>query len=253
MRIAALAVLLLAGCQTTLDPNYALQLESYRLTITSQQNVEVAKAHAEAARYQAMSAIAERGNEQSRQMAILALALARSGGDTAKLVPAVLPNPPETQEDKALRWAAIFAGPVISVAQGYFGYRLGVTQSNNTANSTIASYNAFAATAASGFNANRDIATSGFNANSAIATSGFYTAGQIANGGFGTISDIVTTIGKPNITTTVTNGNAGNGGYTGPYSGANSGNNGRIGNDTNRDCSGQNGTTGTVTDTPRAC
>ena len=49
--------LALAGCQTTLDPNYALQLESYRLTLTSNQAVEVARANAEAARYSALAEI----------------------------------------------------------------------------------------------------------------------------------------------------------------------------------------------------
>ena len=42
-RFAALLTVALTGCATTLDPNYAVQLESYRLTIMSQQNVEVAR------------------------------------------------------------------------------------------------------------------------------------------------------------------------------------------------------------------
>jgi hypothetical protein len=170
------------------------------------------------------------------------------------MIPAALPNPPENQEDRALKWAAIFAGPVMSVAQGYFGYRLGVTQSNNTANSTIASYNALSATSVAGFNANRDIANSGFNSNSSIAGNGFYTAATIANGGFATIGDIVQSVSRPNIT--VTNGVIGRGSYTGPNSGANSGNSGRINSDDNtttRNCSGPTTDNNTDSGNPRNC
>lgn len=141
--LAALVALNLAGCQTTLDPNYAIQLESYRLTITSQQNVEMAKARAEEARYNAMAAIAERSDSQTKSMAILALALSRSSEAVARAVEIALPRIPETQEDRALKWAAVFAGPVTAVTMGYFGYKLGQTQSNNQAATTQASYNAF--------------------------------------------------------------------------------------------------------------
>lgn len=144
MRATAVLLLCLGGCQTTLDPNYAIQLESYRLTITSQQQVEMAKARAEEARYNAMAAIAERADPNTKSMAILALALSRSGEAVARAVEVALPRIPETQEDRALKWAAVFAGPVTAVATGYFGYRLGQTQSNNQANTTIASYNTLA-------------------------------------------------------------------------------------------------------------
>jgi hypothetical protein len=143
--IAAMAVLALVGCQTTMDPNYALQLESYRLTISSQQNVELARARAEEARYAAIAAVAERADPASKNLAILALALSRSGDAAARPIEVQLPRIPESQEDRALKWAAVFAGPVTAVATGYFGYRLGQTQSNNQANTTIASYNAFTA------------------------------------------------------------------------------------------------------------
>ena len=212
----------LGGCATTLDPNYAMQLESYRLTITSQQNVEIAKARAEEARYAAMATLGDRADPASRQMAILALALARGGDSSAKAINVNLPNAPESQEDRALKWAALFAGPVMSVAQGYFGYRLGVTKSNNTANSTIASYNALGNTATAGFNSNAWIAGAGFNA-----------ADRIAGSGFGAIGNLSSAFTRPNITLTNTNGVIGSGSYVGPYSGANSGNSGRINSDDN--------------------
>ena len=143
-RFAALLTVALTGCATTLDPNYAVQLESYRLTIMSQQNVEIARARAEEARYVAMAQIADRADAQTKSMAILALALGGKGEASARPVEIALPRIPETQEDRALKWAAVFAGPTTAIATGYFGYRLGQTQSNNQANTTIASYNALA-------------------------------------------------------------------------------------------------------------
>jgi hypothetical protein len=221
---AILSIALLAGCQTTLDPNYAVQLESYRLTITSQREVEVAKAHAEAARYAAIAEIAVKGDLVSRQTAILALAMSGKEGLASRPEAVVLPRIPENQEDRALKWAAIFAGPTIAIAQGYFGYRLGVTQSNNTANSTIASYNALGATAIAGYGANQNIATSGFTAVSDIAQSA---------------------ITKPSVVPSITingNGVIGAGTYTGDNSGALSGNDGTIRlkspDTTSRQCTG---------------
>ena len=135
----------LAACQTTLDPNYAIQLESYRLTITSQQNVEIAKARAEEARYQAMALIAERSDTATKSMAIMALALAGRGDLPARAVDVQLPRIPETQEDRALKWASVFAGPTTALVTSYFGYQLGKTQSNNQAQTTQASYAALVA------------------------------------------------------------------------------------------------------------
>ena len=231
--------LALAGCQTTLDPNYALQLESYRLTLTSNQAVEVARANAEAARYAALAEIAAKGGPQSQQLAILAIALSGKAGGESPVRAVVLPNIPESQEDRALKWAAIFAGPLTSVAQGYFGYRLGVTQSNNTANSTIASYNALGLTAVAGFNSNQSIAGAGFNTVDRVVGSSFGAFNSLATGAFASNT-------RPNVILNGT-GVIGSGSYVGPNSGENSGNTGRINSpNTNRDCSSGATTTSTA-------
>jgi hypothetical protein len=140
MKLLPLAVLTLVGCQTTLDPNYALQLESYRLTIASQQNVEIARARTEEARYNAMAQIAERSDGPTKSMAILALALGGKGEQPTRAVEVQLPRIPETQEDRALKWAAIFSGPTTALVSSYFGYQLGKVQSNNQAQTTQSSY-----------------------------------------------------------------------------------------------------------------
>jgi len=133
------------GCATTLDPNYAIQLESYRLTITSQQNVEIARARAEEARYNAMAQIAERSDAQTKSMALFALALSGRGEASTRPIEVTLPRIPETQEDRALKWAAIFSGPTTALVSSYFGYRLGQVQSNNQAQTTQSSYAALVA------------------------------------------------------------------------------------------------------------
>jgi hypothetical protein len=146
MRLTPVVIALcLGGCQTTLDPNYAIQLESYRLTITSQQNVEIARARAEEARYNAMAQIAERSDGPTKSMAILALAMSRGEGAAAKPIEVHLPRIPETSEDRALKWASVFAGPTTALISSYFGYQLGKTQSNNQAQTTQASYAALVA------------------------------------------------------------------------------------------------------------
>jgi len=142
---ATAASLILSGCASTRDLNYAAQLESYRLTISSQREVEVARAKAEEARYVAMATIAERADAQTKSMALFALALSGRGEAQAQNVAVQLPTIPRTQEDRALAWASIFAGPTTALVSSYFGYRLGQVQSNNQAQTTQASYAALVA------------------------------------------------------------------------------------------------------------
>lgn len=145
MRITAVLCIALTGCATTLDPNFSVQMEAYRLTITSQREVDVAKARAEEARYQAMAVIAERSDAQTKSMALLALALSGRGEVSTRPIEVQLPQIPKTQEDRALQWAAVFAGPTTALISSYFGYQLGKTQSNNQASTTQASYAALVA------------------------------------------------------------------------------------------------------------
>lgn len=138
--LAATLTIALVGCQTTLDPNYAIQLESYRLTITSQQNVEMAKARAEEARYHAIAAVADRADAASKQMAIFALALLRGGDVQVRNVEVQLPRIPETSEDRAIKWASLIVPTVATLGLGYWGYKTAVAQSNNQAATTQSSY-----------------------------------------------------------------------------------------------------------------
>jgi len=224
-----LVVLLFAGCATTIDPNYLAQLEAYRSTVTAQRQIELERVKTEAARYDAIAILASEGDPTLRGMALIALALSgRGGGAEMSNVNLNVPQAPERQEDRAFKWAALFAAPVATLVQGYFTYRLGVNQSNNSTNASIASYNALGGVATAGFGANQGIATAGFNASQGIAAAGF-----------GALSGMRPP--APNITFNGTGVLAGgNGTYTGPNSGSNSGNSGRISSPDNnqRNCAG---------------
>ncbi len=127
--IAILALALLSACATTTDKNYAALL-------ATQESIATSRAEAEKARYAAIAEIARGGDPSSRTAAVMALAL--GGGSSSQQLN--LPAPPE---DSAYKWAALILGPVTNIASGYFGYRLGVSQSDNQAASTIASYQTF--------------------------------------------------------------------------------------------------------------
>jgi hypothetical protein len=94
-------------------------------------------------------------------MAVMALAVLGGVSGAAVSVPqgpSQMPPPPESNSDKALKWASVLAGPVVALGTGYFGYKLGVAQSDNSAATTIAGYNTFGQIANAGFTSNSVIA-----------------------------------------------------------------------------------------------
>lgn len=218
--VLAALPLLLQACATTLDPNFAVQMDAYRLSVVSQQQVEIERAKADAARYAAIEAVAAHGDTGTRGMALVALAMSGRGGGDAKVVNITLPQVPESQDQRAYKWAALFGPPLAMLVQGYFGYKLGVAQIDANRDTTMASYGALGSLGRSGFNALQGTAGAGFNA---VTTS------------LGSIGSL-----RPNQVITLSGtGVIGDGTYTGPYSGTNSGNSGRINspNDDHRTCS----------------
>jgi hypothetical protein len=200
-----------------MDPNYAIQIDAYRATVAAQQAVEIEKAKAESARYAAIEAIASFGDQSTRGMALVALALSgRDGGGAARVVNVTLPSTPETADARAYKWAALFGPPLAMLAQGYFGYRLGVAQVNANRDITMSSYGALSSLGRAGFAANDGIAQSGFAAVRGVGADGFNAIGRL----------------QPSITQIGGDGVIGSGSYsfTGPNSGAQSGNSGHIGN-----------------------
>jgi hypothetical protein len=158
MFLALMAIVLLIGCATGVDPNFALQLQAYQEVERGRNAVLLAKAQAEAARYEAIARIGASADRETRTVAILGLALGNPGGVPIETTRNEVPRVPESDADKAYKWAALFVGPASNVLFGYYGYQLGKTQSNNATQASIANTNAFAATAAAGFNSNVGIA-----------------------------------------------------------------------------------------------
>lgn len=133
---AAILTITLAGCQTTGYADYANAV------------ARVAEANAQIAREQsaAMMELAKFGSDPTtRTVAVLMLAMgAQNGQKNVHIAP---------PQNEALEWARVLVPSLSTLAMGYFGYRLGVHQSDNSADVSIAGYNAMNGIANSGFNA----------------------------------------------------------------------------------------------------
>jgi hypothetical protein len=126
--LAATLSFALVGCQTAGYQQYADAM------------ARIAEANAEVAREQAraMKDLAQFGGDQTtRAIAVVMLAL---GSQQNKQQ--VQLQPPQNE---ALQWAQVVLPSVVSLGLGWWGYKLGIHQSDNQANTTIASYNAFTA------------------------------------------------------------------------------------------------------------
>lgn len=151
---AVIGLAILGGCATGADPNYLARLEAQSSVEKLRAQADLERAKADTARMVALQKIGESGDTQAKQFAAFALALGgnHGGGQTVN-VPVQMPEPPVQAHDTALKWASIIVPSATAVASGYFGYKLGVAQSNNNANATIAGYNTFGSIANGGFTA----------------------------------------------------------------------------------------------------
>jgi hypothetical protein len=152
MRLVAFALtpILFSGCAST--DHYA----ALREQTLAWREVEMAKAQASAKRFEAL-ALVSRNGDTAAQVAV-AMALAGLGGTSG--VPASTPPPQITDpNDSALRWASIILPSATAITAGYFGYRLGETQSNNAAAASISANSTMLGMA----NGTRDVALGGFN------------------------------------------------------------------------------------------
>lgn len=133
--IAAVLAVTLVGCQTQGYQQYADAM------------ARIAEANASVAREQAQAIIMlahdPKAGETTRSIAVLMLALgAQSGKQQVNVMP---------PQNEALEWARVLVPSLSTLAMGYFGYRLGVHQSDNAADVSIAGYGAMNGIANSGF------------------------------------------------------------------------------------------------------
>lgn len=154
MRVLIVAgLVVMTGCASS---------KEYSTYLAAHQAAHESRAAAEKARYAAIAEIAKTSvDPAARTAAVMALAMGKS--DT-QIVP---PAPPQNE---MLQWASVFVPALTNLGSGYFGYRIGVTQSNNNRDATVAGYNAFGSIATGGFNALSATATSGFNSNATLGS-----------------------------------------------------------------------------------
>ena len=136
--VAALVVLALVGCQTEPYRDYANALAA----------IAQAKASVQIAQAAALKELAYQGDATSKTVAIIMLGLGGGGAGGGQQYQN--PAPPQNE---ALQWAQVLLPTVATLGLGYWGYRLGVHQSDNSANVSIAGYGAMQGIAQSGFNA----------------------------------------------------------------------------------------------------
>jgi len=179
----ALATVLLGGCATGYD-KYIASIQATNQALVDSANKQ---SDTEKSKYMAFAYIAAKTDDPAtKQMAVMALALS-SKGDSGNVANHMVA--PAAPEDPLKSWAAILVPSLTNLGSGFFSYKMGVAQSNNSRDISIASYNALSSTSSAGFNANT----------------------AIANGGFATVQQIASTLGQPNVTI---NGN-GNGAQLG--------------------------------------
>lgn len=117
-----------SGCAT--DAYYLAVQEQTR----SWERVEVARAAAHARKYDALAEFARTGDSHAQVAAVIDLRSDRY----LQSPPPVLKDPSED----ALRWTAIILPTATAITSGYFGYKLGVAQSDNSRLQTQYSYGA---------------------------------------------------------------------------------------------------------------
>lgn len=230
LSILVAAAFSVGGCATGRD---------YQLYAQGQAQIESAKYAAEAARYKAMSDIANSGDTAAKVAAVVALAVERGGGsqqNSSQL------RAPESLSQTLLPWAGLL---VPALTQGFAVYqnvRLGMAQSNNSARiaeSTNATFygmgQQIGAAAGAGTQATANTAAAGFSALTTMsgqvqaagqagaqATANTAAAGFTALTGLANTSNTnLTTVSgmiaqpQPNISYTLTGGGVvGNGTFT---------------------------------------
>lgn len=138
-------VLFLSGCGTENYKHYADT--QARIAISNseiQARVTIAAAEAAAARYNALSKLAESGTESSKIAAVMAIALNQNGdtGSAKVQQPAVNAiQPPQNSE--AIQWASILVPSLTQVLGISANMRVATTQSDNAAAVAISTNNAF--------------------------------------------------------------------------------------------------------------
>lgn len=124
----------LSGCSTP---------AAYQAYAASMQGIATARANAQSAQIAALMELANGGDATTKTVAVLMLAMQAGAKDQVNVEP---------PRNEALQWAQVILPTIATLGMGYFGFRLGQTQSDNAASVSIAGYGAMNGIANSGFN-----------------------------------------------------------------------------------------------------
>ena len=130
-----LVAMLLPGCSTT---------QAYQQYALAIQHASEARSAAQVETAKAIMQLAVSGDATTKTVAVMLLAMQSGAKEQIQIEP---------PRNEALQWAQIIVPSLTAVGMGYWGYQLGKTQSNNQAQTTIASYTSLGKVADSGFNA----------------------------------------------------------------------------------------------------
>lgn len=156
-----LCSLALAGCVTVEE------VESHRASVAAWERVEVARAQSLGERFKALQEVARRGDTT----ALVAVAFSVNGSTNPQGVSvSQLPAPPDS-EARAYRWASLVLPTATAITAGYFGYKLGTVQSDNSRLQAVASYDTMGTLGTSGLGTTRDVALAGYTAIGAMPPS----------------------------------------------------------------------------------
>lgn len=124
-----IGIVLLSGCTST---------EQYKLYADSHAQMETAKYNAEAAKYKAMSDIANNGTEAAKVAAVMAIALGGNSGGGNKTNGLQAP-----QQSEALQWAQILVPNVVQGIGIIANRQVAINQSNNAAAVAVSTNSTF--------------------------------------------------------------------------------------------------------------
>lgn len=136
MKLAAwicLVAMLLPGCSTT---------QAYQQYALAIQHAAEARSAAQVEQSKAIMQLALSGDSTTKTVAVMLLAMQAGAKEQVAIEP---------PRNEALQWAQVLVPSITALGMGYWGFRLGQTQSDNAANVAIASYGSMENIAGSGF------------------------------------------------------------------------------------------------------
>jgi hypothetical protein len=171
-----------SGCASA--DEYIKYADTQLLIKQEDTKAEIARAQAEAARYNAISAIAVAGNDTAKAVGMMALqntssASSRQTGQTVLVQP-------RSFSDTALQWTSILLNPVVSIYGIVSNRHVAETQSNNARDTTISGYNTMLGIASQNKAPNLTIGGNGVIGNGQYTTTDFSGTGVIGTGSYTT-------------------------------------------------------------------